>query len=392
MKKIVLMIIDGLGDRPVSSLEGKTPLEAAITPNLDKWAREGACGLVSTFQFPFEGKPTSEGTHIALFGFKESFLGRGPYEAAGCGIELKEGDLAFRVNFATVGDDLVVKDRRAGRIKEKQILIDALSGIEIKGIKFLLKNSVEHRAALVLRGKGLSDKVGKNDPGETGVKTKEIKAILKEGEFTARILNKFIQRAYDILKDHPFNRGREFPANYLLIRGSGVYEEIKGFEDKYGLRGCCVAGGSLYKGIAKTVGMELVESEKFTGRTNTDLESKFKALNKCLKKYDFIFCHIKGTDTLGHDGDCRGKKKFIEKIDKNVPLLSREEDVLWVITADHSTPCEIKDHSEDPVPILVYGAFADKTKEFSEKECAKGALGRMDQEEVMDRIIQLAKE
>ncbi len=391
MKKIVLMVIDGMGDRPVFSLGDKTPLGAANTPNLDKWVQKGSCGLVDTFQFPFEKKPTSEGTHIALLGLKENFLGRGPYEAAGCGMELKEGDLALRANFATVDQDLVIKDRRAGRIKGKKPLVEALSGIEIDGVQFLIKGSVSHRAALVMRGKGLSDKVKKNDPKRPGVKVEEVKPTSEEGEFTAQALNKFIGKAHQILKEHSFNKEREFPANYLLIRGAGLYKKVRGFRDKYGLGGCCIAGGGLYKGVAKLAGMDLIEVKGATGRTDTNLGAKFKSLNECLEDYDFIFCHIKGTDIFGHDGDCEGKKDFIEKIDKNLSIFSKNNNVLWAVTADHSTPCELKDHSQDPTPLLVSGSIVDKTSFFSEKECARGGLGVMGQERVMDKIMQLAK-
>ncbi len=392
MKKIVLTVIDGLGDRPVSSLGGKTPLEAAATPNLDKWAEQGVCGLVEVFQFPFEKKPTSEGTHIALLGLKESFLGRGPYEAAGCGMELEEGDLAFRANFATVDRDLVIKDRRAGRIKGKKPLVEALSGIEIDGVQFLIKDSLSHRAALVMRGKELSDKVEKNDPKKPGVKVKEVNPTSKEGEFTAQVLNKFIEKAHQILKEHSFNKERELPANYLLVRGAGVYKKTRGFEEKYGIKGCCVAGGGLYKGVARLAGMDLVEPKGATAGIDTNIKSKFNSVNECLKTYDFVFCHIKATDILGHDGDCEGKRDFIEKIDKELPVLSQDKNIVWAVTADHSTPCEVKDHSKDPTPLLVYGSIADEIESFSGKECAKGAIGVLPQEKVMDKIMQLAKE
>ncbi|GAI36580.1 unnamed protein product, partial [marine sediment metagenome] len=159
MKKILLIIVDGLGDRSLPQLKNKTPLEAAKTLNLDWLAKKGICGLILPFLFPWEKEPSSEGAHLALLGYKDYFLGRGPYEAAGVGIDLEEGDLALRVNFATIDKNLKVIDRRAGRIEKTQSLINALKGLEIRGVKFLIKKSYGHRAVLILRGRNLSDKI-----------------------------------------------------------------------------------------------------------------------------------------------------------------------------------------------------------------------------------------
>ncbi len=397
MKKILLIIIDGLGDRPVSELGDKTPLEAAQTPNLDKLAKNGICGLVDTFKFSEEREPTSEGTHVALFGYKDYFLGRGPYEAAGVGMDMKKGDVALRVNFATVDKGLKVIDRRAGRIEKTEPLVKSLSGIKIEGVEFLIKRSFGHRGVLILRRGNLSDKITKGDPKKKGEKVKKILPLqkTKEAQFTGKVLNKYLEKTHQILKEHPFNKERKkqglLPANYLLLRGAGKFKQTPSFKEKYGLQACCVAGGSLYKGVAKILGMDLIEVKGATGMADTNLPGKISAVRDSLKKYDFVFLHIKATDTFAHDGDFEGKKNFIEKIDRNISPTLSFKNTLIVVTADHATPCEVKNHSSDPVPILVWGEEKDKINKFDEKECVNGRLGGIKQTELMSTILEFAK-
>ncbi len=381
MKKIVLLIIDGLGDRPISQLGDKTPLEAAETPNLDYLAQQGTCGLI----LPSEKKPTSEGAHVALFGYNKHFLGRGPYEAAGIGMKLRQGDVALRVNFATINNNKIV-DRRAGRIEKTEALAKALDNITIKGVKFLIEKSFGHRAVLVLRGKNLSAKIKGNDSHKTGVKSRKIVAENKAAKFTAEVLNEFIEKSHEILSKQALNKKRALPANYLLVRGPGKLKSVPSFKEKYGLKAACVAGGGLYKGIASILGMDVLKIKGATGMKNTDLRAKFAAVKRALKKYNFIFCHIKATDTFGHDGDFLNKRKFIAKIDKEIKCLLNEK-ALLVVTADHCTPCVLKDHSADPIPLLTYGNGQDVTKEFSEKACLKGGLGKIEQAKLMNVIL-----
>lgn len=393
--KILLLIIDGLGDKPIKELGNKTPLEAAKTPNLDWLVKNGTCGLIKPFQSSKDKRPTSEGTHIALFGYQRYFLGRGPYEVAGIGMKMKKGDIAFRVNFATATSNLKIIDRRAGRISNTKPLIKSLSGITIDGIKFLIKESYGHRLGLIMRGKGLEAEISDGDPKRVGVKPKKIIPLnkSKQSKFTADVLNKFLKRAHQILTNHPLNKKRKtqgkFPANYLLVRGAGELREIPSFKKRYGISACCIAAGGLYKGIAKVLGMDLIKIKGATGFANTNLKGKIFTAKKALKKYDFVFCHIKATDTFGHDGDFQGKKKFIERIDRRLKPLLKLEDTLLVITADHSTPCELRDHSADFIPLLIYEKKIkrDKLGEFSEKACKKGKLGEIKQINLMKKIL-----
>jgi len=399
MKKILLIIIDGLGDKPVPGLGGKTPLEAAATPNLDELAEKGACGLIDSFQFPGEEFPTSEGTHVAMFGYKDYFLGRGPYEAAGAGVKMRGGDIALRINFATVDKDFEILDRRAGRIKETKVFVKALSGIKIEGVKFILKKAYGHRGILLLRGKGLSPEVTDGDPHEVGGKPHKIepREDTKEAKFTAKILNEFLEKAHKILQDHPLNQERRqrglLPANYLLTRGAGEFRKTPSFRKMYRLRGCCIAGGTSYKGVARILGMKVIKVEGATGMADTDLAAKFSAAKKCLKKYDFVFLHIKAVDTYGHDGDCKGKREFIEKIDKNLKIILDIENALFVVTGDHSTPCAEREHSSFPLPILISGKkeLRDSVNKFGESYCKKGRLGMIAQSKLMEKILRIAR-
>jgi len=416
MKKILLIIIDGLGDKPISRLDNKTPLEAAKTPNLDWLAKNGICGQMQPFQFSWQRFPESDTAHLAIFGYnpKKYYLGRGVYEAAGVGLnlrELKKRDVVLRANFATVDNNLRVIDRRAGRISKTQPLVKYLNGTTINGVKFLLKKSLSYRAVLILRGKNLSKEITDGDPHETGKKVLKIKPKIKKAGITAKVLNEFLERAHQILENHPFNKKRKkrgLPvANYLLVRGAGQFKKTPSFRKRYKLSAACVAGGPLYKGIAKILGMDLIKVRGATGLLNTNLKGKFLAAKKALKKpapyrpagsgtgagYDFVFCHIKAADSLAEDGNFRGKKMFIEKIDKNLKPLLGLKNTLIVITADHSTCCNLKRHCSIPVPVLIYGSKIklDKRVKFSERACRKGKLGTIKQLGLMPKILFVSK-
>ena len=400
MKKIILVVIDGLGDRPIPALKNKTPLEAAFTPNLDFLAQNGVCGMIETFWFPEQKYPHSDTTHLALLGYNPEvyYLGRGPYEVTGIGMDLKKGDVALRANFGTIDKNLKIIDRRAGRISQTQPLVRALARIkEINRVRFLIKKSYGHRAGLILRGRNLSAEISDGDSKVTGVRPLSIlpKRKSKEAIFTARVLNKFLEKAYQILKDHPLNKQREkqgkLPANFLLVRGAGQMKETPAFRKKYRLRAACIAGGGLYKGIGKILGMDLIKVKGATGFSDTNLKGKILAAKKNLKKYDFIFLHIKAADNLAEDGNFRGKKEFIERIDKNMEYLLNLKNILIVVTADHSTCCSLKRHCLEPVPILIFGNGKDKVSQFSEKACQKGRLGKIKQLNLMPAVLKYVK-
>ena len=385
-EKIIFIICDGMGDRPIPKFENQTPLEAAETPNFDEMAKQGICGKMVVMG---EGiVPHSDDAHLTLFGYdlEKHYPGRGPIEAAGIGFKLEEGDVAFRSNIGTVDKDWVVKDRRAGRIESTKEFAENLDGMEIDGVRFFVMPGTGYRMIIVLRSKEhrLSDKVSDSDPHEVGKKVMQFKELdkSKEAKFTAKVLNKFLEKAYAELKALPINKEREnqgkFPGNIPLMRGAGYHKKIPSLNEMYGVKSACIAGAGLYKGLGRIMGMDVLEVEGATGLPNTNVKAKFEAAKNALKKYNFVFVHIKPTDSLGEDGNADGKKKFIEKIDKALAVL-KDADARIVITADHSTPCEEKTHSADPVPLLLKDKSIkpDEVQKFGEKECEKGRIGQI---------------
>ena len=395
-KKVILVIVDGLGDRAIK--DGKTPLQLAKKPTLDELAREGSTGLMNTL-----GRgviPGSDTAHLAIFGYdpKTYYKGRGPFEALGVGINLREGDVAFRCNFATVDEDLRVLDRRAGRLRDEgKELAKSLQGMEVDGVKVIFSSSTEHRGVLVLQGEGLSPAISDTDPHTAGnppVLESRPLVNTKEAKRTAKIVNEVVKRSKEVLSSHPLNKEREkdgkLPANIILTRGAGIYQKVDSLKDKYGFSSCCIAGSALYKGVARYVGMEVLKVAGATGRVDTNIEAKAKAAKEALSKFDFVFVHVKGADNASHDGNLEDKLLMIEKVDRLAKLL-KEEDVYLVITADHSTPLSIKRHSSDPVPVLIYGdgIRVDKVDSFDEISTSSGCLGYLTGVELMRVMVDL---
>jgi len=380
--KAILVICDGLGDRP--TFEGRTPLQAADTPNLDAISEMGINGLVDVIAPGIV--PGSDTAHLALFGYDpyEFYPGRGVFEALGADMELNRGDVAFRANFATVNDNMRVIDRRAGR-KGSEVLAEALNGLEIKDIKVSLKNTTEHRCAIVMKGEKLSRYVSDVDTHVGGGVVADCKP-LKEGaaeKKTASIVNEYVRQSYEILNKHPVNEERrrngELPANIILLRGAGSYDKVPSMSERFGFSSACVAGASLYKGVAKYLGMDVIPVEGATGKADTNLENKAEAALEALKHYEFVFVHIKATDSMGHDGDFEGKREMILRIDNEFVPRLKGAGAYIVITADHSTPVSIKRHSSDPTPIVITGTGVrrDAVNKFDEISAASGALGRL---------------
>jgi len=392
--KILFMILDGLGDRPIKELGDKTPLEAASTPNFDFLADKGICGLIEPV---YNGDfPASKDAHMSLFGYdlNKWKMKRGVFEAVGIGMEIQQGDVALRGDLASVDENMIIIDRRSGRIESCAPFVEKIQNIEIDKIKFIIKPSVGHRLCVIMRGQGLSENISDNDLHKTGILPQTVKALdnSKEAKFTADVLNKFLEKSHNILKQDKLNEQRvkqgKLPANYILLRTAGKIKPIPLFFEKYGLKSCCIAGGGLYRGIGKVLGMDLIETKGATGDLNTDISEKIKTSKNALAdKYDFCFLHIKATDNFSHDGNFLGKKEFIEKIDKCIPPLLSLKNTLVVVTGDHSTPCELKQHSSDPVPILIFGNGKDDVNKFSEKDCKNGKIGKIKSIDLMNKLL-----
>ncbi len=384
---VLLVIIDGLSDRPIN---GKTPLSVANTPNLDKIAEMGINGIMDTIAPGI--RPGSDTSHLALLGYDpfKYYTGRGPIEAAGVGIDVKPGDVAFRVNFATVeGEgsifDKIVVDRRAGRISDTSELIEAIRKEVELPVEFFIERGTGHRAAFVLRGENLSHEVTDTDPKKVGEKVKKCKPLTEKATRTAEIVNEFMQKAHEILEAHPLNVERAkkgLPkANALLLRGAGVAPHIESFEEKFGLKLAVISATALIKGVGRIVGGDVIEVEGATGNKHTNIANKINAALKALETHDVVLLHFKAPDELGHDRDFNGKVEFIEKLDKHFSKLlgldfSR---VCLIVTADHSTPVSVGEHTADPVPVVIVheGVRTDDVRVFSEFEAYKGGLCRI---------------
>ena len=370
--KIILLVIDGLGGLPRPET-GKTELETANTPNLDKLAVEGICGLSDPVSPGIT--PGSTPGHLALFGYDPvSFnIGRGALEAIGVDFDLQPGDVAARGNFCTVDKAGLLTDRRAGRISTEECaeLCQLLDGLIIGDIKILVCPVREHRFIAVFRGGDLSPEVSDSDPQQPGVAAKTITALSPEADEMAGIANQFVAQAKVTLAEH-------LPANMVLLRGFSKRPHFPSLIEIYKLKPAAIASYPMYRGLARLVGMEVLE-------TGTGIGDEFKTLKRNYANYDFFFLHIKETDTAGEDGDFDRKVAVIEQIDNALPeLLSVQPDVI-VVTSDHSTPALLGGHSWHPVPALLYSKWcrSDKVSEFSESACIAGGLGRFPATQIM---------
>jgi 2,3-bisphosphoglycerate-independent phosphoglycerate mutase len=391
-KKIMIVVMDGLGDRAVKELGYKTPLQVAKKPNLDWFAQNGTSGSMDVIGPGI--RPGSDTSHLALLGYDpyEVYTGRGPFEAAGVGLIGRKGDIAFRCNFATVDQKMNVMDRRAGRIKEPDTteLVKALEGLKVAGIEAVVKDATEHRAVLLLRGEGLDPHVTDADPHAI-TKVQLSRPLVPEAQRTADAVNEFVKRSFEILDAHPVNiRRREqglLPGNILLPRGGGPFPDIEPFEKRYGMKGSCVAGVSLIKGIGRVVGLEIVDVPKGSGGTSTDMVAKARIALKELERKDFVLMNIKASDVVSHDGDARRKVEIIERLDgmANVLREGLPEGAVIAFCADHCTPVSRFDHSGDPVPLTIYSetSIKDGVQSYDEVSCAKGALGRIRGKDLM---------
>ncbi|MHB1214051.1 MAG: 2,3-bisphosphoglycerate-independent phosphoglycerate mutase [Thiobacillus sp.] len=365
--RIVYLVLDGAGglrDRTT----GKTALEMARTPNLDRIMRQSACGLLELVGPGIT--PGSGPGHLALFGYDPLHyrLGRGVLSALGIDFDLREGDVAARVNFATVDDAGRITDRRAGRLSSEtnRRLCDQLRKavqLDFDGTWFL-ETVAEHRAVLVLRGKGVADEIRDTDPQATGVPPRAPQARTDAAQPTAELVRAFVNQAHDVLAD-------EAPANAVLLRGFQRHAPLPSLQERFGLRGLCVAQYPMYRGLSRLLGFEVADAPH-------SLDASFDLLARRYGEgHDFCFLHVKGTDRCGEDGDFQGKVAVIEDTDRRLSdLLDLQPDVL-VVTADHSTPAAMAAHSWHPVPVLIHAASAraDGISHFDEYACRGGGLG-----------------
>jgi 2,3-bisphosphoglycerate-independent phosphoglycerate mutase len=363
-KKIVLLVMDGVGGLPREP-GGKTELETARTPNMDALAARAECGVHLPIGFGIT--PGSAPGHLALFGYDplEYPIGRGVVAATGVAFPMKPGDVAARLNFATLDQSGAVSDRRAGRIPTEKCaqLCELLKGVSIKDVEVSVRPVKDYRAVVVFRGKGLSDLVADTDPQAEGVKPLDPAAVDPKAEHTAQVARDFVAQSRKILSS-------QTPANGVLLRGFAELPHIPSLPELYKLSPVALAVYPDYKGIARLVGMEAVEDL-------ADLDAPARALKTLWGAHDFFFIHHKYTDSKGEDGDFDAKVKEIEKVDAFLPsVLAMKPDIL-IVTGDHSTPAVAKSHTSHPVPFMISGegVRSDGTQKFGERGCAKGIWG-----------------
>ncbi|MDA3785461.1 MAG: 2,3-bisphosphoglycerate-independent phosphoglycerate mutase [Deltaproteobacteria bacterium] len=362
--KIVLLVLDGLGGLPQKK-GGLTELEDAYTPNLDMLAKEAMCGLHEPVGAGIT--PGSGPAHLALFGYnpRQFQVGRGVMSALGIGFDLRDGDVAARGNFCTVDDAGRVIDRRAGRMEtaKNRELCALLSEIEIPGLELFIKPVKEYRFVLVLRGPDLSPRLGDTDPQQTGRQPHQLEARTPEAENTAYLVQQFLDQARQILAAHD-------PANMVVLRGFSSRPVWPTFNQAFGLRGAALAGYPMYRGLARLLGMRVLECQE-------PLESKIAALKAHWQEFDFFYIHVKGIDSAGEDGNAAQKKELLTEVDHYMPALRSLDPEVLIVTGDHSTPAAMKSHSWHPVPALLWAANCrpDDVKVFGERACLAGGLG-----------------
>jgi 2,3-bisphosphoglycerate-independent phosphoglycerate mutase len=370
--KIVLLIIDGVGGLPHPET-GKTELESARKPNLNRIARDSLCGLIDPVSPGIT--PGSAPGHLAIFGYDpvKYNIGRGVAEALGIDFKLKPDDIAARGNFCTVDNKGIITHRRAGRLStdKNTKLCRLLNDIAVDGAEISVLPVKEHRFVLILRGEALSPELADSDPQQIGLAPKKIEALSPQAQKTARIVNEFVSQAKSLLHG-------EAPANMVLLRGFSRHPDIPSIPEIYKLKPAAIATYPMYRGLARLVGMQVL-------RGGESITEQLNSLRRYYADYDFFFVHFKSADTRGEDGDFRAKVQAIEELDKALPsLLSLDPEVL-IITGDHSTPATLAMHSWHPVPFMLKSKWCrpDNVAEFSERACLAGGMGRFPATEIM---------
>jgi 2,3-bisphosphoglycerate-independent phosphoglycerate mutase len=418
---MIYVLLDGVGDLPHPDLNGKTPLEAANTPTLDKIASNGTIGEVISV-----GKGIAPESDIAVFnmlGYKfkhADYAGRGVIEAIGVGIDFKNGDLALRGNYSTLNDEEVIIDRRAGRHIEKEDADGIAKEIEEKikltspDISVVVAPTIGHRVTVRIRKESqkLSSRITNTDPaysniGGMGV-AKAVGDFLKiekclpledteDSKFTANLVNEFSEKSIEIMKNSQINKKRQDEnkkqLSCILLRDAGnKYPDVIPINEKYAMNFSCIVDMPVELGISEVLKMKAYEAGGLT-----DYEEKARVAAKAMETQNSIYVHLKGPDEFGHDGDAIGKMKNIEEIDqrffKTLVENIDSSKVAIIISADHSTPCINKGHSDDPVPVVVSGDFIknDGTTRMTEEQAKKGNIGLLQGAEVVSKALELIK-
>jgi 2,3-bisphosphoglycerate-independent phosphoglycerate mutase len=423
--KLIYVAIDGMGDLPIAELGNKTPLEAAETPHLDFLAKNGRTGLMYTVKKGVA--PESDVAVISLLGY-DPFVystGRGVIEAVGAGLDMKDGDLALRCNFATLGEGKEIIDRRVKRTLTTEEAVELSKAVNEKvtldscPATFEFRSTLGHRAVLLFKSKAhcLSGKITNSDPAYAyvdgiGEATPDAEMVLKKSEpmddteearNSANLVNEFIEKTHEVWENHSVNKKRaaegKLKANCVLTRDAG--SELPKFfniNERYNVNFAALADMHAERGIAHLAGMQATLLPPPSGDLKRDCAIRVKKLLDIMPSHDCFYIHLKGPDEPGHDGNCNLKTKIIAAIDKHFfgPLMQEIslEDHMFCVTCDHATPCALKVHSDTPVPVLISGGKMkdEKAGKFSEKNCANGSLGLLEHAyELMPKLMELLK-
>ncbi len=366
--KLVLLVLDGVGDIATAATGYRTPLEVAATPNLDELARASAMGRMIPVLPGIT--PGSGPGHLGLFGYDPALfrVDRGVIEALGVGIDLRTDDVAARANFCTVNAEGVVTDRRAGRIDSglNRTLCQKLGSIgRIGETEVIVRRGRSHRFVVVFRGGGIAGPLPDSDPHGTGLPVRPIVAQSRERKVrkAAEVIARFYRQAMPLLAE-------DYPANSFLLRGIGSLPRIPGFEERFRLRAAAIAAYPMYRGLAQLIGMRTLKEAR-------DIGQQFRQYLDELEGFDYFFIHVKGTDMSGEDGDFDGKVTVIEAVDQALPILLQKRPLVLAVTGDHSTPVALKSHSWHPQPVLLNSPVSgsDGLSRFTETCANRGSLG-----------------
>jgi 2,3-bisphosphoglycerate-independent phosphoglycerate mutase len=426
MKKIIYVVLDGLGDDPLQQLGEKTPLEAARTPNLDALAARGRNGVVYTVGAGIA--PESDIAVFAVLGYdpRVHHAGRGPMEGLGAGMEIRDGDLVYRINFATVADDgRTIVDRRVGRnlssAESKALAAEANANIKLPNATAELVATVEHRGVLLIRRDSapLSAEVTNTDPAYERIGALGVAKLTFEDEVqiceplpgnenderalaSAELTNEYLRQCFEVLDRSEVNRKRRtvgsMPGNIILTRDGGDHlPKPPSFQQEFGARWGCFVEMPVERGISMVLGMGQIEVPMMTGSYAKQYNTWAETALTAIEEYDGLYIHIKGPDVPAHDGRYEDKLENIEAIDEHffgrlMPEL--RPDVIVAVTADHSTSCAKKAHTDDPVPLIVAGpgVSSDAVQTFGERAARRGEIGLIQGVEIMPRLMELARD
>lgn len=398
--KSILILGDGMSDYPIEQLGGKTPLMAARTPHIDALCERGRTGRLITV--PPDMPPGSEVANLAVLGYdtRKVYQGRGVLEAASMGVELHPADLAMRCNLICIEDEKI-KNHSAGHITSEEAaqlirFLDERLGTD----SIHIYPGVSYRHLLVLRdGSNDIECTPPHDVPGTPFRDVLVRAVSEKGEQTAGLLNELISKSRDLLKDHPVNRARiergKDPGNSIWVWAPGYKPEMQTFQELYGVTGAVISAVDLIKGLGVYAGFRVIEVEGATGLYDTNYEGKASAAVEALGDADFVFLHIEASDEAGHEGDPELKVKTIEYLDSRVvgPIMEAtekmDEPVALGVIPDHPTPCEVRTHTRDPVPFIIYrpGEAPDDVTEYNEVSVEKGFYGTLRDDQFIRALL-----